>query len=160
MSDPSGARVEVDTGFIVHNDRTYPLVRQLFGELGVATRRTEMSMSIHDESRGLEYAGGRGLAGIFAQRRRALDPRFLSVLRQVNRFHRRARRFLRSTDDTDPTAFGEFLSQAGFTQHFIRLYAVPLVSCVWSTGDTAALSYPAHYLFGFLSNHGMLAVGG
>jgi predicted NAD/FAD-binding protein len=160
VSDPSGVRVDVDTGFIVHNDRTYPLLSQLFGELGVATRRTEMSMSIRDEASGLEYAGGRGLPGIFAQRRRALDPRFLSVLTQVSRFHRRARRFLRRTHRTDPTVFGEFLDQAGFTPRFIRLYAVPLVSCVWSTDDTTALSYPAHYLFRFLSHHGMLAVGG
>jgi predicted NAD/FAD-binding protein len=160
VSDPSGARIAVDTGFIVHNDRTYPLLRRLFGELGVATRRTEMSMSIRDEASGLEYAGGRGLPGIFAQRRRAVDPRFLSLLTQVRRFHSHARSFLRRTDDTDQTTFGEFLARAGFTPQFIRLYAVPLVSCVWSTGDTTALLYPARYLFRFLSHHGMLAVGG
>ena len=39
-------RPPVDSGFIVLNDRTYPLLRRLFAELGVQTRPTEMSMSI------------------------------------------------------------------------------------------------------------------
>ncbi|HEX5879345.1 MAG TPA: FAD-dependent oxidoreductase, partial [Actinomycetota bacterium] len=153
VTDPAGHHRAVDSGFIVHNDRTYPQLRQLFGELGVATRRAEMSMSITDEASGLEYAGGKGLPGVFAQRRRALDPRFLSVLAQVRSFHRRARRFLRRTDDNDQTTFAEFLAQEGFSARFIRLYAVPLVSCVWSAGSTTALLYPARYLLRFLSHH-------
>src|SRR5262245_38813300 len=97
VTDPGGARLGVDTGFIVHNDRTYPRLRRLFAELGVNARPTEMSMSIHDESTGLQYAGGRGARGVFAQPIRAADPRFWSVLAQVRRFHRRARSFLART---------------------------------------------------------------
>lgn len=36
----------VDSGFIVHNDRTYPYLRRLFAELEVDVHPTEMSMSI------------------------------------------------------------------------------------------------------------------
>src|SRR3954451_24919774 len=71
-----GRTAAVDSGFIVLNDRTYPLLRRLLGELGVQTRPTEMSMSINCAGCGLTYVGGRGAAGIFAQRRRVLDPRF------------------------------------------------------------------------------------
>ena len=53
----------VDSGFIVHNDRTYPLLRRLFAELDVEVHPTEMSMSIHCDGCGLEYAGGRGATG-------------------------------------------------------------------------------------------------
>ena len=158
--DPGGTALAVDSGFIVHNDRTYPQLRRLFGELGVKTSPTEMSMSVHDEESGLEFAGGRGVRGIFAQPRRFADPRFLSILAQVKRFQIRANAFLTSTDDTDQTTYGEFLRTLGFSEGFIRLYAVPLVSCVWSMGTEAALDYPARYLFRFLSHHGMLAVSG
>jgi len=160
VADPSGAMLAVDTGFIVHNDRTYPLLRRLFDELGVQTRPTEMSMSIRDESSGLEFAGGRGVKGIFAQRRRAADPRFLTMLIRVKQFQVRANTFLSETDDSDQTTYGEFLRTNGFSDSFTRLYAVPLVSCVWSMGTDAALDYPARYLFRFLAHHGMLTVTG
>src|SRR3954453_14811788 len=158
--DPAGNLLAVDTGFIVHTDRTYPQLRRLFDELDVQTRPTEMSMSIRDVPSGVEFAGGRGLSGIFAQRRRAFDPRFVTMLAEVKRFQLLAKTFLERTDDRDQTAYGQFLRAHRFSNRFIRLYAVPVVSCVWSMGATAALDYPARYLFRFLSNHGMLAVKG
>ena len=160
VTDPAGTLLAVDTGFIVHNDRTYPHLRRLFGELGVRTRPTEMSMSIHDERSGVEFAGGRGAKGLFAQPRRVVDPRFLSVLAQVKCFQIRANAFLSRTDDSDQTTYGEFLRAHRFSDAFVRLYAVPLVSCVWSMGTGAALDYPARYLFRFLDHHGMLRLHG
>jgi predicted NAD/FAD-binding protein len=121
---------------------------------------------------------------MLAQPRRLLDPQFLRMLLQVRRFHRRATTFLKTTeaahggamtDMTDPTdtnatdamddqgdltTYGEFLEREGFSEHFIAHYAVPVVSCVWSSGREVALLYPARYLFRFLDHHGMLAVTG
>src|SRR3954454_7137184 len=158
--DPSGKLLAVDTGFIVHNDRTYPQLRRLFAELDVHTRPTGMSMSIRNVPSGVEFAVGRGVSGIFAQRRRAFDPRFLSMLAEVKRFQLLAKTFLERTDDRDQTAYGQFLRAHRFSSRFVRLYAVPVVSCVSSMATAAALDYPARYLFRFLSNHGMLAVTG
>ena len=160
VTAPDGTDHAVDSGFIVHNDRTYPWLRKLFDELQVQVRPTEMSMSVRCEGCGLEYAGGRGLRGVLAQPRRLLDPQFVRMLLQVKRFHRRASAFLAATDDTDTTTYGEFLERGGFSEHFVAHYAVPVVSCVWSSGREVALLYPARYLFRFLDHHGMLAVSG
>jgi predicted NAD/FAD-binding protein len=160
VTDPAGRRLAIDTGFIVHNTRTYPLLRRLFTELGVRTRPTEMSMSISDPASGLEFAGGRGAAGIFAQRRRLVDRAFLQLLVEIRRFHRRAVDYLSRTGDDDLTTFGEFLEAEHFSRAFVRRYAVPVVACVWSCGGSPALTYPARYLFRFLDHHGMLSVGG
>ena len=160
LTATDGSEHAVDSGFIVHNDRTYPWLRKLFTELEVEVRPTEMSMSVRCEDCGLEYAGGRGLRGMLAQPRRLLDPQFLLMLVQVRRFHRRATAFLHANDDGDLTTYGEFLEREGFSDHFIAHYAVPVVSCVWSSGREVALQYPARYLFRFLDHHGMLAVTG
>lgn len=160
VADADGRQHAVDSGFIVHNDVTYPWLRTLFAELAVEVRPTEMSMSVRCDGCGLEYAGGRGLRGLLAQPRRLLDPDFLRMLLQVKRFHRRATAFLRSTDDEDTTTYGEFLRREGFGDHFVAHYAVPVVACVWSTGSATALEYPARYLFRFLDHHGMLRVTG
>lgn len=160
VDDGAGGTVGVDSGFIVHNDRTYPLLRKLFGELGVHTRKAEMSMSIRHEATGLEYAGGKGIGGMLAQPRRMLSGQFLHLLVQIKRFHRAAARFLARTDDTDVTSYGQFLRAEGFSESFRELYAVPVVSCVWSCAVGVALEYPARFLFRFLDHHGMLSVSG
>jgi predicted NAD/FAD-binding protein len=67
LKDELGKDVNIDSGFIVHNERTYPNLLRIFRELGIATQTTEMSMSISCTECGLQYAGGRGLKGIAAQ---------------------------------------------------------------------------------------------
>ncbi|WP_332641873.1 NAD(P)/FAD-dependent oxidoreductase [Aeromicrobium sp.] len=157
----SDATHRVDSGFIVHNDRTYPLLRRLFAELDVEVHATEMSMSIHCDGCGLEYAGGRGGKGVFAQRRRAADPRYLAMLLSVKKYGRLAQKLLDSAESpNNPETYGDFLRIHGFSEFFISHYAVPVVACVWSSGHEDALSYPARYLFEFLKHHGFLSVKG
>ena len=150
----------------MHNERTYPNLLRLFGELGVATQPTEMSMSITCEGCGLEYAGARGLSGLFAQPRLAGNPAYLRMLGEVKRFHAHARRLHRARrratagDDVDGLTLGTFLALGGYSRYFVRHFMIPVVSCVWSSGTRASLEYPALYLFRFLDNHGMLSVTG
>ena len=98
IATPDDRIVPIDTGFIVHNERTYPNLLRRFAELGVATQPTEMSMSITCEGCGLEYAGARGLAGLFAQPRLAGNPAYLRMLGEVKRFHAHARRLIEHAD--------------------------------------------------------------
>ena len=164
-----GTPAAVDSGFIVLNDRTYPLINRLFSELGVRTRPTEMSMSITCEGCGLSFAGGRKLPGIFAQKRNMVDPTFLRFLLSVKRFQRAALALLEASEASEHSAqakvghelsYGEFLSREGFDDYFIAHYAMPIVSCVWSMGYEEAQGYPAAYLFAFLRHHGFLSVSG
>jgi uncharacterized protein len=159
--DERGTDHWVDSGFIVHNDRTYPLLRRLFAELDVEVHPTEMSMSIHCDGCGLEYAGGRGATGIFAQRRRIADPRFLRLLTSIKRYQRLALALLENEESADdPQTYDDFLRRHGFSDHFIAHYAIPVVACVWSSGQDSALAYPARYLFEFLEHHGFLSISG
>ncbi|MEJ7630354.1 MAG: FAD-dependent oxidoreductase [Nocardioidaceae bacterium] len=152
---PDGSTAVVDSGFIVCNDQTYPTLLRLFAELGVSVRPTEMSMGIGCDGCGLQFVGGRGIRGIFAQRRRVADPRFWRFLLAVRRFQRLA--LLHLADDVDSAeSYGDFLARHEFDDFFVNHYAVPVVSCVWSSGHDDALSYPAAYLFAFLDNHGFL----
>ncbi len=157
VTTTDGKELAIDSGFIVHNERTYPNLLRLFRELDVPTQSTEMSMSVTCAECGLSYAGARGAAGLFAQRRRLADPRYLRMLAEVPRFHRRARKVLAGTEDL---TWGEFLDAGGYSKYFIEHFAVPLVACVWSSGDDDARAYPARHLFRFLDHHGMLTVGG
>ena len=149
----------VDSGFIVHNRRTYPNLLRLFDELGVATQESEMSMSVRCEGCGLEYAGARGPAGLLARPRNLLGGAYPRLLAEVPLFHRAARRLLAREGEQGLT-LGGFLDREGFSPYFRTHFMTPVVSAVWSCDPVTALRYPAGYLFRFLAHHGMLSVGG
>ncbi|MFP5366857.1 MAG: NAD(P)/FAD-dependent oxidoreductase [Actinomycetes bacterium] len=164
-----GSEIGVDTGFIVHNERTYPTLLRLFAELGVETQDSEMSMSIRCDGCGLEYAGARdGGRGIIATPSNLLRGRYLLMLLEVTRFYRKARELLKTApvSAVDPglsapePTLGEFLANENFSPYFISHFMTPVVSAVWSCDPTTALAYPARYLFTFLGHHGMLGVKG
>ena len=148
----------IDSGFIVHNERTYPNLLRIFRELNIATQKTEMTMSIDCKGCGLQYVGGRGAKGILAKPIKLLDPRFLMMLFEVPRFYKAARKLLEEQASNYQT-WGEFLEQNKFSNYFVKHYAIPVVSCVWSSGDGDSLEYPAKHLFEFLNHHGMLELG-
>ncbi|MCW2785479.1 MAG: FAD-dependent oxidoreductase [Marmoricola sp.] len=164
--DTAHGPVSIDTGFIVHNERTYPTLLRMFAELGVETQPSDMSMSVRaDEAhggRGLEWAGALGPAGLFPTRRNYLRPSYLRMLTEIPRFHRKARILLEQTQDRedDGQTLAEFLEAGHFSAYFRRHFMTPLVACVWSCDPAIALEYPARYLFSFLEHHGMLTVFG
>ncbi len=156
-----GVLRHIDTGFIVHNLRTYPLLRRLFRELNVATQESDMSMSISCGGCGLEYAGGRGLSGLLPSVRTTARPAYLRMLREVTRFHRQAQALLARDDaEADAVTVREFLAAGRFSDYFAAHFMTPMIAAVWSTAPTRAGDYPARYLFSFLDNHGMLSVKG
>ncbi|UUL75168.1 FAD-dependent oxidoreductase [Pseudarthrobacter sp. Fe7] len=169
MPQADGSVLGVDTGFIVHNERTYPTLLRLFAELGVETQDSEMSMSIRCDGCGLEYAGARdGARGIIAKPSSLLRGRYLLMLLEVTRFYRKARELLRTappsavSDEVEvpELTLGDFLAREKFSPYFISHFMTPVVSAVWSCDPTTALAYPARYLFTFLGHHGMLGIKG
>jgi uncharacterized protein len=149
----------VDSGFIVHNVHAYPLLRRLFGELGVPTQRTDMSMSVSCGGCGLEYAGGRGPRGLAARIPAGSRVPFLRMIAEIGRFHRAARMLAAGADTpgNGKQTFGEFLVLGRYSAYFLRHFARPIVSAVWSSPPSAVFEYPVAYLCVFLANHGFLS---
>ncbi|WP_072807338.1 NAD(P)/FAD-dependent oxidoreductase [Rhodococcoides yunnanense] len=159
VDGPTGP-IGVDTGFIVHNDRTYPTLLRLFAELDVPTSESDMSMSIRCDGCGLEYSGGQGTKGLIPSIRTLARPRYLAMLLEVKRFHREAIAVLGSGTPHENETLAEFLSRNRFSGYFASHFMAPLVSAVWSCDPATSLRYPARYLFTFLDHHGMLSVTG
>ncbi|WP_329172040.1 NAD(P)/FAD-dependent oxidoreductase [Streptomyces sp. NBC_01477] len=160
VTEADGRVLAIDTGFIVHNERTYPNLLRLFAELGVTTQESEMSMSVRCDGCGLEYAGARGSSGVLARPRTALRPRALRMFGEVPVFHRKARRLLAADEGPGDPTLGRFLADGRFSAYFVAHFITPLVCSVWSCAPATAMEYPARYLFRFLDRHGLLAVTG
>jgi predicted NAD/FAD-binding protein len=151
----------VDTGFLVFNERTYPKLIALFAELGIVTAKSDMSFSVQvpqADGRALEWSGS-SLNTVFAQRRNLLNPRFLTMLREVLRFNRLATRLAESGDYTElMQPLSGFLAQHGFSEVFRDWYFLPMLGCIWSCPTDQMLQFPVATMIRFCHNHGLIQV--
>lgn len=158
VADSSKGPVPLDTGFLVHNDKTYPRLVRLFNEIGVDTLASEMCFAVACAGTGLEYSS-RGARGFFAQPRNLINPRHFGLLSEIVRFNREAPRLL-STPDAGRMTLGEFLDARRFSDVFIHRYLLPMASAIWSASLASIRAFPALTMVRFLDNHGLLAVTG
>jgi len=154
--DGPGEPIAVDTGFIVHNDRTYPNLVRLFEELGVETQASDMSFAVACRKTGFEYSS-RGLTGYFAQKLNLFRSRHYELLLEILRFNRQAPKLLLAPNPPQMT-LGEYLDESRFSANFADRYLFPMASAVWSTSREAIRSFPALNLIRFFDNHGMLQI--
>ncbi|MDE1916568.1 MAG: NAD(P)/FAD-dependent oxidoreductase [Sphingomonadales bacterium] len=147
--------VPVDTGFIVYNEQTYPNLTALFSHFDVPTRPAEMSFAVSLDRGRLEYAGT-DLGGLFAQKRNLASPRFWSMLRDLEKFYRRAPRDLPALGDM---GLGSYLDGLGCGAAFRDDHLYPMAAAIWSTPVSDIPHYPAAAFIRFCENHGLLKLG-
>jgi predicted NAD/FAD-binding protein len=145
---------QIDTGFIVFNDRTYPNFIQLLNTLGVEWQDSDMSFSVRDEVSGLEY-NGTTLNSLFAQRSNLLKPSFYRMIKDILRFNKTAIELLEHGSEI---TLGDYLAQGHYSPQFIHQYIVPMGSAIWSTDAAQMMQFPARFFVRFFHHHGMLSV--
>jgi len=145
----------VDTGFIVFNYANYPHLARLFKTLDVPVTKSNMSFGASLDGGRIEYALA-SVASIFAQKKNAVNPKFLRMLRDIKRFNSRA---LDATRDRN-LGLGDFLDQLGTGPWFQDYYLLPLTGAIWSTPTEKVMDFPAHALVQFMENHALLSYTG
>jgi predicted NAD/FAD-binding protein len=154
--DSSIGPLPIDTGFIVHNHRTYPNLVRLLRELGVQTQDSDMSFAVSCPENGFEYSS-RGMAGFLGHGANLLRPLSYELLREIIRFNRLAPRYLDRPENLN-TTLGDFLDECHFQGAFLDYYLFPMASAVWSASTSTIRSFPAQTLIRFFENHGMLGI--
>ena len=137
----AGRTLALDTGFIVHNEDTYPNLVRLFRELDVRTQPSEMSFSVACDRHDLEYSGSR--------------PPLTRLTLEIARFLRLGGRAL-----DDPRfaewSLSDYVVEEGYSLRFRDHFLVPLCAALWSTAPNQTLDFPVVYAVRFLANHGIL----
>lgn len=147
---------EVDTGFIVFSDRTYPNFVRLLDEIGQTSQTSEMGFSVQAENAGIEYSGS-SLNALFAQRRNIIRPPFYRMIRDILRFNSTALPSLVNIDESK--TLGSYLLENGYSYEFIDHYLVPMAAAIWSAEPVAVLDMPVKFLVRFFANHGLMQLG-
>jgi predicted NAD/FAD-binding protein len=144
---------QIDTGFIVFNNRNYPNFERLLADGAVSSQASTMSFSVADERGDFEYSGA-SPNGLFAKRAHLATPWFHRMVLDLAKFNRSARELLR-TDDEGPS-LGEWLERRRFSRPFIDRLIVPQAAAVWSADPDQMWNFPARFLVEFFDHHGML----
>ncbi|MDE2342575.1 MAG: FAD-dependent oxidoreductase [Betaproteobacteria bacterium] len=150
-----GRDFAVDTGFIVHNDRTYPHFIALLDELGVKRQASDMGFSVSCSHSGLEYNGS-GLNALFAQRSNLARPGFWRMLHDILRFNREAPDLL--DEGGADLSLAAYLERQGFGPMFRDYYILPMGAAIWSTDPALVGQFPARFFIRFFLNHGLLTI--
>ncbi len=153
--DQNNKTWQVDSGFIVYNEKTYPNFIKLLEKLKVKAQKTQMGFSVKAPSKNLEYSGG-SLNTLFAQRLNFFRPSFLVMLTDILRFNRIAVSAFDSVEES--MTIGEFLKTHSFSSHFMDNYIIPMGAAIWSTAAKKTTAIPAIFYIRFFKNHGLLQI--
>lgn len=102
----------------------------------------------------IEY-GLASLDTLFAQRRNALNPKFLGMLRDILRFNKTAVAMAKPG-----MVIGDLLAAMGTGAYFRDYYITPFSGAIWSTPTKGILDFPADALVRFFQNHALLSADG
>lgn len=149
--------LNIDTGFIVFNDWTYPNFIKMLNDTGVESQKSDMSFSVKCETTGLEY-NGTDTNSLFAQRSNIFKPKFWKMILDILRFNKSGLEWLENAAEDDDTTLGDFLIKGKFSQMFQKYYGFPITAAIWSAGEKDVRNFPLRFFMNFFKNHGMLSV--
>lgn len=149
--DDDGKNINIDTGFIVFNQITYPLFNKLLKQLNVAYQKSDMSFSVYARSEDYYYSG-RTFSGLFAKKQNLINKSHWILLKQIFKFNQTCLKYHRDKNIPDIT-LGEFLKDFDKHQLITKYYVLPMVSAIWSSGTQYAELMPLVNFINFFANH-------
>jgi len=147
------AGTPVDTGFIVFNQKNYPLLCRLFERLGVATESSDMAFGLTDRHSGLEYCSDFP-KGLFAQKRNLLNPAFLRMIADILRINKKAKAAILSAYP-EAITLREWIQLQKPGREFSDWYLLPMGAAIWSMPASEMQRFPAAMFLRFFENHGL-----
>ena len=145
-------KVAVDIGFMVFNKVTYPNLINFFKENEIEIEKSDMSFSVSVKNSNIEYCG-KGLNGIFSNRRNLFNYRFVKMFFEIINFYKKCENL--NSNTIEKITLGEYLNKIGKSKYFINYHIIPMVSAIWSMPPYEASQMPLVFFLNFFKNHGL-----
>lgn len=145
----------VDTGFLVFNHETYPLLTKLFKELDVKIEKSDMSFAFWNKKNDIAY-NGQSLSGMFVQRKNLYRISHYKMILDILKFNKKANEDLKSDSKDLDVSLEEYLKP--YSSYFKERYLMPMGASIWSTPTNKMNEFPARTFVTFFKNHGLLGV--
>ncbi|AQZ82386.1 dehydrogenase [Acinetobacter calcoaceticus] len=152
--DIEGAKVSVDSGFIVFNDYNYPLFTDMLKNLGVETQSSDMSFSVNNLVSGLQYNPSKKRS-LFARPQNFLNRKFLQMLSDLLRFYDDNKNI--DVADSDPNlSIEDYLDLHKYSHEFRYEHLYPMCGALWSAPVEQVGQIPYRFVVSFFQHHRML----
>lgn len=155
MVTDEGKTFGVDTGFLVFNHPTYPLLTKLFERLNVNIEKSDMSFGFWDTFCDVAY-NAQTLGGLFFQTKNLFSLSHYRMILDIIRFNKKANRDVESNSKDLDKTLGDYLQS--FSDVFKQRYLMPMGAAIWSTPSNEMEAFPARTFLQFFKNHGLLGV--
>ena len=147
-------KYSVETGFIVLNDKNYPIFTSLLKHLNIGVNNSSMSFSVSVDKGQFEYSSS--YIGLLGQTKNIIDPKYWGMLRDINYFYANALRDVQDCPDNE--TLGQFLKRFNYSNKFIDYHLVPMTASIWSCPTKSILNFPIKSLLVFFENHKLLNI--
>lgn len=141
----------VDSGFTSFNEPGSPAFGAWLRELGIGTRPADLTLGVGHVGRGFTYST-RSYRSLLCEPRQLLSPAFLSLLRDLRRFH--AEGVPARTDD--PRTLGDYIAGEGYGSAFRTYYLWPVGRALWSLPPERIDALPLVHALPWLLRHRLL----
>ncbi len=152
--EQDNSEFNVETGFIVLNDKNYPIFSRLLKYLDIGVNNSSMSFSVSVDKGEFEYSSS--YMGLVSQTKNIVDPKYWSMLRDINYFYNNALKDAESSPDDE--TMGDFLNRFNYSNKFIEYHLVPMTASIWSCPKKSILNFPIKSLLVFFENHKLLNI--
>ncbi len=146
--------IDVDVGFIVHNNINYPNFVKLLKHFHIPTKKSSMSFSVSINNGQYEYASFLPF-GPFVQISNLYRERFIRMLIEIPKFYKFANNFDFKRCNNKLTV-ENFLNVGGFSRYYTYDHLLPMASAIWSQPISKILDFDAETFIEFYKNHGLL----
>ena len=147
-------KYSVETGFIVLNDKNYPIFTSLLKHLNIGVNNSLMSFSVSVDKGQFEYSSS--YIGLLGQTKNIIDPKYWGMLRDINYFYNNALKDVKDCPDNE--TLGQFLKRFNYSNKFIDYHLVPMTASIWSCPTKSILNFPIKSLLVFFENHKLLNI--
>ena len=147
-------KYSVETGFIVLNDKNYPIFTSLLKHLNIGVNNSSMSFSVSVDKGQFEYSSS--YIGLLGQTKNIIDPKYWGMLRDINYFYTNALKDVKDCPDNE--TLGQFLERFNYSNKFIDYHLVPMTASIWSCPTKSILNFPIKSLLVFFENHKLLNI--
>ena len=147
-------KYSVETGFIVLNDKNYPIFTSLLKHLNIGVNNSSMSFSVSVDKGQFEYSSS--YIGLLGQTKNIIDPKYWGMLRDINYFYNNALKDVKDCPDNE--TLGQFLKRFNYSNKFIDYHLVPMTASIWSCPTKSILNFPIKSLLVFFENHKLLNI--